>query len=113
VIGSCCGEGGLRPEEVVVFARPEEVVFARVVDARLAGAVRAEGDPDRPEDPLPGGFPEAPLDVRVAMVGRLARRMVYRAETRRSGAKRARTDIASRLSPHDLQCLPLTTIGTS
>lgn len=48
--------GGLRPEEVVVFARPEEVVFARVVDARLAGAVRAEGDPDRPEDPLPGAF---------------------------------------------------------
>jgi hypothetical protein len=76
VIGSCCGEGALRPEEVVVFAR--------VVDARfLAGAVRADGDPDRPEDPLPGGFPEAPLDVRVAMVGRLARRMVYRAETRR------------------------------
>jgi hypothetical protein len=84
VIGSCCGEGGLRPEEVVLLARPEEVVvFARLVDTRLAGAVRAEGDPDRPEDPLPGGFPEAPLDVRVAMVGRLARRMVYRVKARR------------------------------
>src|SRR4051812_12915980 len=74
VIGSCCGEGVLRAEVVV---------FARVVDTRLAEAVRAEGDPDRPEDPLPWGLPEAPLDVRVAMVGRLARRMVYRAETRR------------------------------
>ena len=42
--------------------------------------------PDRPEDPLPGGFPEEPLDVRVAMLGRLTRRMVYRAQTRRSGS---------------------------
>ncbi|MFC7644182.1 hypothetical protein ACFQX6_28275 [Streptosporangium lutulentum] len=45
--------GGLRAEDVV-FGRA--VVFALVVETRLAGAVRAEEDPDRPEDPLPGAF---------------------------------------------------------
>ncbi|GAA3124734.1 hypothetical protein GCM10010466_14480 [Planomonospora alba] len=36
---------------------------------RLAGAVRAGVDLDRPELPLAGVLPEAPLDVRVAMLG--------------------------------------------
>ncbi|GGS46727.1 hypothetical protein GCM10010156_01770 [Planobispora rosea] len=43
--------------------------FAREAGARLAEAVRAGVDLDRPEPPLAGVLPEAPLDVRVAMVG--------------------------------------------
>ncbi|GAA3509487.1 hypothetical protein GCM10023075_70430 [Streptosporangium album] len=73
-IGSWFGVTGLRAEVVV---------FVRAVEARLAGAVRDEEDPDRPEDLLAEVLPEAPLDVRVAMVMRLARRMVNRMQARR------------------------------
>ncbi|GAA2910977.1 hypothetical protein GCM10010517_77500 [Streptosporangium fragile] len=75
-IGSGCARAGLR-----AGAAP----FTRAVDTRRVEGVRAEGDPDRPEDPLPEGLPEAPLDVRVAMLTRLTRRVVNRGEARRSG----------------------------
>ncbi|GAA3412792.1 hypothetical protein GCM10018952_26910 [Streptosporangium vulgare] len=74
LIGSCWGEG----------LRAWLALLPRPAGARLAGAVRAWEVPERPEDPLPGGFPEEPLDVRVAMLGRLTRRVVDCAPTRRS-----------------------------
>ncbi|GGL22065.1 hypothetical protein GCM10014719_25090 [Planomonospora parontospora subsp. antibiotica] len=56
---------------------------------RLAEAVRAGVDLDRLEAPLAGVLPEAPFDVRVAMLGRLTIARADRAEARRDGTGRA------------------------
>ncbi|GGK72513.1 hypothetical protein Ppa06_30920 [Planomonospora parontospora subsp. parontospora] len=56
---------------------------------RLAEAVRAGVDLDRLEAPLAGVLPEAPFDVRVAMLGRLTIDRADRAEARRNRTSRA------------------------
>ncbi|GAA3035322.1 hypothetical protein GCM10017559_73610 [Streptosporangium longisporum] len=83
LIGSCRGEGGRDAEPRDAVLRVGAALLARVAGPRRAEVVRDEEAPERPEDPLPEGFPEAPLDVRVAMLGRLTRRVVNCATTRR------------------------------
>ncbi|GHE28384.1 hypothetical protein GCM10017673_33390 [Streptosporangium violaceochromogenes] len=78
-IGSWCGGAGLRACDVPLGRAP---------GAFLRGAARAPEDPARPEAPLAGDLPEAPLDVRVAMLVRLTRRRADGAEARRKTAGR-------------------------